>query len=340
MSAVLLCSAGYDHTIRFWEAPTGLCYRTLQHPDSQVNHMHITADRKCLVAAGNPTVRTFDIQSNQTAATTTYDGHTSNVTAVGFQKDSQWIYSASEDGTIKLWDLRAAGCQREYESGSPINSVALHPNQVEIISGDRDGNIRVWDLNQNTCSAELVPDGEKSVQSVALACDGSMIAAANTHGSVFLWRLNDSKEGNAAKIEPLQKLQAHTKYILKCVISPDCKRLATTSADHTVKVWTLDDESAEPRTLTGHQQWVWERTLMGHQRWVWDAVFSADSNYLVTASSDQTARLWDLSQGETIRHYSGHHKAVITVAMHDKPIGAEVAAAAESEEAEEPASAG
>ena len=36
---------------------------------------------------------------------TTYDGHTSNVTAVGFQKDSQWIYSASEAGTIKLWDL-------------------------------------------------------------------------------------------------------------------------------------------------------------------------------------------------------------------------------------------
>ena len=57
---------------------------------------------------------------------------------------------------------------------------------------------------------------------------------------------------------------------------------------------------------------------MGHQRWVWDAVFSADSAYLVTASSDQTARLWDVAQGETIRHYTGHHKAVITVALHDR----------------------
>ena len=51
---------------------------------------------------------------------------------------------------------------------------------------------------------------------------------------------------------------------------------------------------------------------------VWDAVFSADSAYLVTASSDQTARLWDVSQGETIRHYTGHHKAVICVALHDR----------------------
>ena len=61
-----------------------------------------------------------------------------------------------------------------------------------------------------------------------------------------------------------------------------------------------------------------EKTLLGHQRWVWDAVFSADSAYLVTASSDQTARLWDVAQGETIRHYTGHHKAVICVALHDR----------------------
>lgn len=32
-----------------------------------------------------------------------------------------------------------------------------------------------------------------------------------------------------------------------------------------------------------------------HQRWVWDAVFSAVSHYLVTASSDKTATLWDVS---------------------------------------------
>jgi len=34
MASVLLCTAGYDHTVRFWEATTGNCYRTLQFTDS------------------------------------------------------------------------------------------------------------------------------------------------------------------------------------------------------------------------------------------------------------------------------------------------------------------
>ena len=35
-----------------------------------------------------------------------YDLHTSNVMAVGFQCDGKWMYSGSEDGTVKIWDTR------------------------------------------------------------------------------------------------------------------------------------------------------------------------------------------------------------------------------------------
>jgi len=36
----------------------------------------------------------------------TFEGHTGNVTALGFYKDSKLMFSGSEDGTVKLWDLR------------------------------------------------------------------------------------------------------------------------------------------------------------------------------------------------------------------------------------------
>lgn len=38
-----------------------------------------------------------------------YESHLNNVTAVGFQCDGKWMYSGSEDGTVKIWDLRY-GC--------------------------------------------------------------------------------------------------------------------------------------------------------------------------------------------------------------------------------------
>lgn len=135
MSQVILATAGYDHNIRFWEATSGICYRTLQFAESQVNKLEITSNKQFLAAAGNPQIRLFEVNSNNPQAVASYDGHNGNVTAIGFQKDSKWMFSGSEDGTVKIWDLRAPGCQREYASRGAVNTVVLHPNQGELISG-------------------------------------------------------------------------------------------------------------------------------------------------------------------------------------------------------------
>lgn len=296
---VVLATAGFDHTIKFWQAPTGTCNRTLAYNDSQVNCLKITPDKQFLAVAGNPHVRLYDINSAHPNPVTSFDGHTGNVTSVGFQKDRKWMFTGSEDGTIKIWDIRAPGYQRDYRSKAGINCLALHPNQGEIISGDEDGNIRVLDLTNNKCSYELVPDGKTAVRSITVASDASLVLAANNRGTCFAWRLG--KEN----FEPLHKIDAHNTYCLKCVLSPNSKLLATASADKTVKVWNVD------------QNFTLAKTLVGHTQWVWDCSFSADSAYLITASSDKIARLWDLRSGKVILDYKGHHKALTSVALSD-----------------------
>ncbi len=112
------------------QATSGICYRTLQYADSQVNKLEITPDKQYLAAAGNPAIRLFEVNTSNPQPITTFEGHTNNVTAVGFERDGRWMYSGSEDGTVKIWDLRASGFQREYESRGAVNSVVLHPNQA------------------------------------------------------------------------------------------------------------------------------------------------------------------------------------------------------------------
>eukprot|EP01116_Phalansterium_solitarium_P008814 TRINITY_DN22779_c0_g1_i1.p1 TRINITY_DN22779_c0_g1~~TRINITY_DN22779_c0_g1_i1.p1 ORF type:complete len:316 (+),score=107.90 TRINITY_DN22779_c0_g1_i1:98-1045(+) len=304
-AAVILATACYGRTIRFWEAPSGINYRTINYDGSQVNRLEITPDKQYIAAAGNPHVRLFEVNTTNPNPVTSFEGHKGNVTAVGFHKDGKWMFTGSEDNTIKIWDLRAPGCQRNYECASAVNSVVLHPNQAELIAGDQAGTIRVFDLTANACSREVVPDvQEVAVRTVALASDGSRLAACNNDGKCFVWRL---AERDTSRFEALKKIDAHaSSYVLKCAFSPDSRLLATTSADHTAKVWAVNDANDFPLM----------RTLTGHQRWVWDCAWSADSEYLVTVSSDQVAKLWD-SQGDTIRNYTGHAKAISCVALND-----------------------
>jgi len=308
MPSVILATAGYDHNIRFWEATSGICYRSIQCAESQINRLEISPDKQYIAAAGNPQIKFFELNTNNTNSVMNFEGHTTNVTGIGFQKDGKWMFSSSEDGTLKIWDIRAPGSQREFSNNTAINTVCLHPNQAELITGDQNGSIKIWDLVASECTRELVPDGEVAIRSVTVAGDGSAIVAANNKGNCFVWKLFGE---DTSKVESIQKIEsAHSTYILKCLFSPDSKLLATTSADHTAKIWNVSKDK-DKDLLTQ------SKTLQGHQRWVWDCAFSTDSAYLVTASSDQVARLWDLSQGDSIRHYTGHHKAVSCIALRD-----------------------
>jgi WD40 repeat protein len=63
--------------------------------------------------------------------------------------------------------------------------------------------------------------------------------------------------------------------------SPDGTQLATTSHDHTARIWDL--ATAQTRT-----------TLTGHTGPVTAVAFSPDGTLLATASRDGTARIWDV----------------------------------------------
>lgn len=239
-------------------------------------------------------------------AVLSFTGHTNNVTSVGFQKQSKWMFTSSEDQTVKLWDLSASGCARDFKLASSVTCATLHPNQGEIVVGLADGTIRILDLVAGKISCTLdMSDDDTGIRSVSCSSDGKLLAAVNNDGLATVYEMPQRDSSSIIKVKTWK---AHSTYILKTVFSPNGKYLATASADSTIKLWSVPEFTEE-------------KTLSGHTQWVWDCAFSADSAYLFSGSSDKTAFLWDLAQGEAVREYKGHGKAIVCVALNDSVEG-------------------
>ncbi|XP_076030597.1 MTOR associated protein, LST8 isoform X2 [Oratosquilla oratoria] len=303
---IILATGSYDHTIKLWQAHSGICQRTLQHPESQVNAMEITPDRQLLAAAGYQHIRMFEINSNSPTPVINYEGISKNVTAVGFQENGKWMFTGGEDCTAKIWDLRSRNLHvsRIFQMNAAVNCACLHPNQTELFVGDQSGVIHIWDIKTDH-NEQLIPEPDASIQSIAIDPEGTYMAAVNNKGKVYVWRLSGGNGDSPTRATPAHSIHAHNKYALKVKFSPDSTMMVTTSADHTARIWKTADFSHMTELRDPNQ------------RWVWDVAFSADSQHIITASSDNNARLWSVETGEVVREYLGHQKAVSVLAFRD-----------------------
>lgn len=356
-SGVIFVTGGYDNTIKFWEASKGICYRSMSDPDSQANRLAISNDKTRVAVAGNPTVRIYDVigKSTNPIKIDGHKSNVTALGFCDSPKFGSTLWTASEDSHCCLWDFRPKNIRpvMDHKASASLYCAAMHPNQTEIISGDQDGRISVWDLRGGRSSSSSstaagitsesgpskeirLPEGT-GARALAISADGERLAVANNKGKVFVYKLGGR---DAGPLSMLCSWQAHDTYILQCAFSPNGNVLATASADTTIKLWspqeTLEPAAAATAAAAGDaaagagaggssgsvdvtKKWGYAlaKTLVGHKRWVWDVVFSSDGNYLMSGSSDHSARLWDVKTAQTVKDYLGHTKAITCVALHD-----------------------
>ncbi|KXJ76015.1 protein LST8 homolog [Aedes albopictus] len=301
----LLATGGYDHTIKLWQPYSGLCQRTLQHADSQVNALDIIPNGTILAAGGYQHIRLYDM--NYSYPMINFDGVTKNVTRVGFQEDGKWMFTGGEDCRVRIWDMSTQNpaCKRMFDCLTPVNAVCLHPNQVELAIGSQGGSVYLWDVKSDV-HEQLIPEVEASIQDIAISPNGQYMAAVNNKGNCYIWSLSNSanSETQLTQTDPKLRIEAHKKYALRCKFSPDSSLLVTCSGDGTARIYKTD-------TFQLHAE------LKIEKYWMWDAVFSNDSKYLFTASSDGHARLWKIETKSIEREYHGHLKAITALAFRD-----------------------
>jgi len=101
----MFASASLDRTVKVWGLNSNAPYFTLEGHDKGVNCVDYLADgdKPYLVSGSDDfTAKVWDYQSKTCVATLT--GHSGNVSAVRFHPELPLIVTASEDGTVRLWN--------------------------------------------------------------------------------------------------------------------------------------------------------------------------------------------------------------------------------------------
>ncbi|KAJ4286511.1 hypothetical protein N0V90_013211 [Kalmusia sp. IMI 367209] len=266
----------------------------------------------------------------------TLEGHSSRVRSVAFSHDSNWIASASDDRTIKIWDASSGELLQTLEGHSDfVCSVAFSHDSTQIVSASADKTIKIWDSSGKLL--RTLEGHSASVYSASFSHDSNHVVSASGDKTVKIW---DSSG------ELLHTLEGHSAFVCSVAFSHDSTQIVSASADKTVKIWDASNGGCI-QTLTGHSTWIdsvafshdskrlasasrdktvkiWDasssrciKTLTGHSGWIDSVTFSHDSTRLASASRDGTVKIWD-SSGKHLQTLEGHSAFVCSVAFsHD-----------------------
>lgn len=326
-------SGSNDVTLRLWNAKSGECLNVLEGHIGYVNSVYIgDDDRYALSGSNDKTMRLWDLSTGQCIRM--FEGHKSFIRSVYLSSDGQYALSGSDDKTVRLWNVQTGECLRVLSGHRGfVRSVCISSDGRYALSGGDDKILRLWDLGKGKCLRSL--EGHKGpVRSVCLSKDGNYALSGGEDRLLMSWELSTEKQvmfplqlSRSWSHAELVKIDAQAEDILrqanKALIDnrPEyalilAKRLRNLPgykrATESIQLWNRLSSTCIRAGIRG----TWHiRTLKGHKDRITSLSIDYNCHRILSGSSDETLRLWDMETGECLRVLEGHTMDVRSVSM-------------------------
>jgi F-box and WD-40 domain protein MET30 len=142
----LLVTGSYDTTIKIWNTETGVLVRTLTGHTMGVKSL-VFDDNKLISGGLDGTIKVWNMRSGENIST--YTGHREGVLSVDIF--NKIIVSGSADKTIKVWRVDTRTCYTLRGHNDWVTSVKIHDKSGTLFSASDDSTIKLWDLETNEC---------------------------------------------------------------------------------------------------------------------------------------------------------------------------------------------
>jgi len=332
-----------SNQLKVYDPASGELLMVLSGHNKDVISVAFSQDGKYLATGSvDTTVRLWDVNSGDLIRVLA--GHSAEVGGLAFSSDSKFLLTSSEDGVLIIWDVETGELLRDLPDFT-VYRPNFSPDGIQVAASTFNG-LQVWMYTPD--SAELfsleesqtiltIPDGGSGIFSP----DGKWLAAPSfgvaSGNAIKVWDVTTGQE--------LLTLIGHTDWLSGMAFSPDGKRLASTSLDGTIRIWSLspgEETVAVSGPGAGYgtrvvynpngQEFatnggdgtatIWNAktgeprlTLTGHEAEVLNMAFSPDGTRFATGSLDATAILWDAASGQKLLTLSGHEDGVRDIAF-------------------------
>jgi WD40 repeat protein/energy-coupling factor transporter ATP-binding protein EcfA2 len=239
-------------------------------------------------------------------------GSNSAVTQVAFTQNDGNLVSASEDGTILIWDIQKKIIQKSFtlQGFAQLNSFAYNATSDLLAAAGCEffdfsgrctrGLIRLTTLEGEDALYVDIPAHSDAITSIAFSPNGRLLVSGGEDGIVFVWNV-PSLESTQAEYKPLYTFVGHDGPVYSVAFNPRGSLLASTGADGKVLVRSISGSQNIPSYISNSPQPIFS------------LAFSQNGSYLIFGREDGALLIMDTTTGEIKSQVSQHASAILSI---------------------------
>ncbi len=223
-------------------------------------------------------------------------GHERSLTTVKYNRDGDLLFTSAKDKTPCVWYSDTGERLGTYKGHTgTVWHLDVNYDSTLLLTGSADNSAKLWAVETGRELFSFKHESPVRAVGFALGDEQFLTVQDNLMGKaplILLYDLprNPLEEGAAFRDEVKRSLAGHLGKINHAIWGPLNTRIFSASDDHTVRVW-------DPRT--GKQL----AEVKDHKKGVKEIQFSADYGCFITASADNTAKLYDTETLTCLKTY-------------------------------------
>eukprot|EP00193_Tetraselmis_chui_P016806 CAMPEP_0177794212 /NCGR_PEP_ID=MMETSP0491_2-20121128/25517_1 /TAXON_ID=63592 /ORGANISM="Tetraselmis chuii, Strain PLY429" /LENGTH=807 /DNA_ID=CAMNT_0019316837 /DNA_START=58 /DNA_END=2481 /DNA_ORIENTATION=+ len=250
----------------------------------------VSGDGRLLLLPAGSTIRACAAATGETLAK--FSGrHSAQVTAVVRDpRSATQVYSASLDGTVKLWDLHEGVVLKSITVGAPVASLVVpSAGSVAFVTCDwRSASAgRVYRLDLKSGKPLEANTKVSKANRLATSADGTLVSTFDRH-TLFVWKTHQ------AHMDPLAL--HHTKRFTCSALAPSGSVVAAGDESGRITMWHNLESAMHESPYSEVKTSV--STVHWHSAPVGSVCFSADGNHLLSGGLEAVLVIWQLSSGK------------------------------------------